>query len=78
MENALLELRTLVMGYNAGIDRAREEVTTFLNSKVDTEGSAAQVLASATSVWIRWGALATGLSPDLTNIVLDAQVGVYA
>lgn len=74
MENALLELRTLVMGYNAGIDRAREEITWFLNSKVDTEGPAAKVLASASGVWSRWGALAAGLSPDLTNIALDSQV----
>jgi len=74
VENALLELRTLVMGYNAGVDRAREEVTRFLNSKVDTTGPAAKVLASATGIWGRWGAIAAGLSPDLTNIALDVQV----
>jgi len=74
VENALLELRTLVMGYNAGIDRAREEVTHFLMSRIETERPAAKVLASATKVWSRWGALAAGLSPDLTNIALDVQV----
>jgi translation initiation factor eIF-2B subunit epsilon len=74
IENAMLELRTLVMGYNAGIDRAREEVVNFLLSKVDLEGGAAQVLASAVKIWARWGKLAEGLSPDPTNIALDIQV----
>lgn len=75
IENAMLELRTLVMGYNAGIDRAREEVVNFLMSKVELEGGAAKVLASAVKVWARWGPLAEGLSPDLSNIALDIQVG---
>ncbi|ORX35131.1 nucleotide-diphospho-sugar transferase [Kockovaella imperatae] len=71
--NALLELRTLVMGYNAGIDRARGEVTGFLMSKMDFSGPAASILEHATQTWARWGGLAEGLSPDLTNIVLDVQ-----
>jgi translation initiation factor eIF-2B subunit epsilon len=62
------------MGYNAGIDRAREEVVNFLMSKVELEGGAAKVLASAVKVWARWGGLAEGLSPDLSNIALDIQV----
>ena len=71
--NALLELRTLVMGYNAGIDRAREEVTGFLMTKIDYTGPATSVLASSTQVWARWGKLAEGLCPDLANIILDVQ-----
>ena len=74
VENALLELRTLVMGYNAGIDPAREEVTSFLVSRMDMGGGAAKVLLSATRIWERWGPLAAGLSPDLSNIALDVQV----
>ena len=74
VENAMLELRTLVMGYNAGVDRAREEVTTFLMSKIDvSSGVAAGVLKSATTIWSRWGTMAAGLAPDLTNIALDVQ-----
>lgn len=76
IENALLELRTLVMGYNAGIDRAREEVINFLVSRIDVSpagGGAAQILASATSVFGRWGKLAETLTSDPTSIVLDVQ-----
>ena len=75
MENALLELRTLVMGYNAGIDRAREEVVWSLMSRIDVDGGAVgKILASATGLWARWGALAAGVSPDAINIALDVQV----
>lgn len=73
IENALLELRTLVMGYNAGLDRAREEVVKFFLSCIDVSGGAADILKSTISVWTRWGPLAVGLAPDLTNIALDAQ-----
>ncbi|WWD22647.1 hypothetical protein CI109_107140 [Kwoniella shandongensis] len=74
IENALLELRTLVMGYNAGLDRAREEVVKFFISKIDVStGSAAAILKSTMTIWSRWGPLAADLSPDLTNIALDTQ-----
>lgn len=73
IENAILELRTLVMGYNAGIDRAREEVIHFLLSRVNVSGGAAQILASATSVFGRWGKLAESLTTDPTSVIIDAQ-----
>ena len=73
VENAKLELSTLTMGFNAGIDRAREEVTSFLMSRIDYCGTPVTILASATEIWTRWGELAIGLSTDLTNIILDAQ-----
>ncbi|KAK8844800.1 hypothetical protein IAR55_006650 [Kwoniella newhampshirensis] len=74
IENALLELRTLVMGYNAGLDCAREEVVKFFVSKIDvSSGSAAAILKSTMTVWSRWGPLAADLSPNLTNIALDTQ-----
>jgi translation initiation factor eIF-2B subunit epsilon len=72
-ENALLELRTLVMGYNAGLDRARVQVANFLMSKIVTTGAASEVLKSSTSVFRRWGPLAIGLSPDPVNLALDIQ-----
>ena len=75
VENARLELRTLVMGYNAGVDRARTEVDNFLMSQVKVEGGAAKALQSATAVWGRWGDILEGLAPDLTNVALDIQVG---
>lgn len=73
VENALLELRTLVMGYNAGVDRAREEVVSFLMSKISLEGGAAKVLADGVRIWSRWGKLAEALSSDPTNIALEIQ-----
>ncbi|KAL1405357.1 translation initiation factor eIF-2B epsilon subunit, GEF [Vanrija albida] len=74
IENASLELKTLVMGYNSGIDTARAEVVNFLMSKVPTEGSAAQILAAATKIWARWGKLAASLSRELSDVALDVQI----
>lgn len=71
--NASLELKTLVMGYNSGIDAAREEVVNFLMTKIPTEGGAAQILEKATALWERWGGLASGLARDGSDIALDAQ-----
>lgn len=73
VENASLELKTLVMGYNSGIDRAREEVVNFFMSKISLDGGAAQILADATKIWGRWGAMAANLSRDLSDIALDIQ-----
>ena len=73
VENARLELSTLTMGFNAGVDRAREEVTSYLMSRIDYSGTPITILASATATWARWGELASGLSSDPTNIILDAQ-----
>lgn len=71
--NASLELKTLVMGYNSGIDPAREEVVNFLMAKIPTEGGAAKILQTATALWERWGKLASGLARDGSDIALDAQ-----
>ncbi|EIW73036.1 hypothetical protein TREMEDRAFT_42152 [Tremella mesenterica DSM 1558] len=73
VENARLELRTLVMGYNAGVDRARVEVINFLLSKIDIKGGAMATLQSATKIWDRWGKVLEGLTPDPTNVILDMQ-----
>ncbi|KAK4685960.1 translation initiation factor eIF-2B subunit epsilon, partial [Tremellales sp. Uapishka_1] len=73
VENALLELRTLVMGYNAGIDRAREEVVNFLMSKISVGPGAKQVLESATEIWERWGKLAEELGRDAAQTAIDVQ-----
>ncbi|ORY23264.1 nucleotide-diphospho-sugar transferase [Naematelia encephala] len=74
-ENAALEMKTLVMGYNAGIDRAREEIMKFLLGKVDASGKLGDVLTSATKVFSRWGGMVKEFSPsDPTNIALDAQL----
>ncbi|TYJ53040.1 hypothetical protein B9479_006317 [Cryptococcus floricola] len=73
IENALLELRTLVMGYNAGLDRAREEVVKFFVSKVDISGNAASILGAATKVFTRWGPLISNLTSDPTLMIIDAQ-----
>jgi len=72
--NALLELKTLVMGYNSGIDLAREEVVNFIMSRVPTEGGAAKILLAATALWERWGGLATSLCREPSEVALDVQV----
>jgi translation initiation factor eIF-2B subunit epsilon len=72
--NALLEIKTLVMGYNSGIDLAREEVVNSLMEQVPTEGGAAKILAAATAFWERWGGLAAALCRDTSEIALDVQV----
>lgn len=72
--NALLELKTLVMGYNSGIDLAREEVVNFFMSKVPLEGGAAKILDASTEIWERWGGLAASLSRDASEIAVDVQV----
>ncbi|OWZ59985.1 hypothetical protein LQV05_000501 [Cryptococcus neoformans] len=73
IENALLELRTLVMGYNAGLERAREEVVKFFMSKIDIRGPATCILSSAVKVFSRWGPLMVNLTSDPTLLILDAQ-----
>lgn len=73
VENARLELRTLVMGYNAGIDAAREECTNFLLSQTEISPNPAAILASVTKIWSRWGELVTSHASDTTNIPLDVQ-----
>ncbi|WVQ82809.1 hypothetical protein IAT38_004941 [Cryptococcus sp. DSM 104549] len=73
IENAQLELRTLVMGYNAGLDRAREEVIKFFVGKITTTAGPEGNFRSAQSIFARWGPMIAGLSPDLTNIPLDTQ-----
>ena len=73
VDNARLEFRTLIMAYNAPLDDSRAAVSKFLMSQIDVSGPAAKILQSATSIWKRWGELATSLSNDNSNIALDAQ-----
>ncbi|WRT63187.1 uncharacterized protein IL334_000090 [Kwoniella shivajii] len=74
VENAALEMRTLVMGENAGQDAARKEIINFFLTKVSLEGGAPQILKSTTSVFERWGGLVRSFSTtDYTLIALDVQ-----
>ncbi|WVR03095.1 hypothetical protein IAU60_000084 [Kwoniella sp. DSM 27419] len=73
IENAVIEFRTLVLSYNAGLDRAREEIVKFFLSKVDLTQGAAGILRSTTAVFSRWAPFVQGFSSDLTNVALDAQ-----
>ena len=73
IENASLELRTLVMAYNAGLDRTRKEISSFLMSKVDVSGNAPAILSSVVKVWTSWGEMVERYTSDPTNIALDAQ-----
>jgi len=61
------------MAYNAPLDDSRAAVSKYLMSQIDVSGPAAKILQSSTSVWKRWGELATSLSNDNSNIALDAQ-----
>jgi translation initiation factor eIF-2B subunit epsilon len=72
--NALLELKTLVMGYNSGIDPARKEVVDFIMERIAPAGGAAKLLSDATAIWERWGGLATSLCRDPSEVVLNVQV----
>ncbi|BEI83791.1 hypothetical protein CcaverHIS002_0403950 [Cutaneotrichosporon cavernicola] len=73
VQNASLELKTLVMGFDSGIDPAREQVVTFFMSQMSLEGGLAQILADATKIWARWGGMAVNLSRDGSDIALDIQ-----
>ena len=73
IENASLELRTLVMAYNAGLDRTRKEISSFLMSKVDVSGNAPTILASVTKIWSSWGEMVERYTSDPTSIALDVQ-----
>ncbi|GMK58734.1 hypothetical protein CspeluHIS016_0601760 [Cutaneotrichosporon spelunceum] len=73
VQNATLELKTLVMGYDSGIDPAREQVVNFFMSRISLEGGMAQILANGTEIWGRWGDMAVNLSRDLSDIALDVQ-----
>lgn len=71
--NALLELKTLVMGYNSGIDLAREEVVNFFMSKCPTQGGAAKILGESTEIWERWGGMASSFSRDASEVAIAVQ-----
>lgn len=73
VSNALLELKTLVMGYNSGIDAAREEVVNAIMGRISLDGGAGKILATSTELWERWAGMATGLSRDGSDIAMDVQ-----
>nr|XP_019048160.1 translation initiation factor eIF-2B subunit epsilon [Kwoniella bestiolae CBS 10118]OCF27090.1 translation initiation factor eIF-2B subunit epsilon [Kwoniella bestiolae CBS 10118] len=74
VENAALEMRTLVMGENAGQDAAREEILKFFLSKITLQGGAGEILKSATSMFSRWGGLVRSFATsDFTLIAIDTQ-----
>jgi translation initiation factor eIF-2B subunit epsilon len=76
-QDALLELRTLVMGYNAGVDSARSEVVNAIIGAIDVSGgkSAVQVKTDAVKLWTKWGGMVDKLSEDMVEAVLVVQVG---
>lgn len=73
VKNARLELKTLVMGYNSGIDAAREVVVASLMDRVSLDGGAAKILSSSTALWERWAELATSNSRGGSDIAMDVQ-----
>lgn len=74
-EDALLELRTLVMGYNAGVDAARSEVINAILGAVDVQGKGAlQIKTAAVKLWQKWGGMVDKLSEDMLEAVLVVQV----
>lgn len=73
--NASLELQSLVVSFDLGIDAAREQVVSFFMGKISLDGGMAQILERATKVWRRWGGVAVKVTRerDLSDIVLDVQ-----
>nr|XP_018266114.1 translation initiation factor eIF-2B subunit epsilon [Kwoniella dejecticola CBS 10117]OBR88272.1 translation initiation factor eIF-2B subunit epsilon [Kwoniella dejecticola CBS 10117] len=76
VENAALEMRTLVMGENAGQDAARSEILNFFLSKIPISSStvAGEILKETTRIFERWGGLVRSFSTtDYTLIAIDTQ-----
>ncbi|WWC97600.1 hypothetical protein V866_004484 [Kwoniella sp. B9012] len=74
VENAALEMRTLVMGENAGQDAAREEILKFFLSKLTLSGGAGEILQSTVGIFGKWGQLVRSFSTtDYTLIAIDTQ-----
>jgi translation initiation factor eIF-2B subunit epsilon len=83
VDNALVEYRLLIKGLNADLDFSRKQVVNFMLDKSDltSGGGAPKILATATSVFTRWGDLALQLAPhpskagqnEPLKVVLDVQ-----
>lgn len=81
IDNALVEYRLLIKGYNADLDVSRKQVVNYLLAKIDLVSGAAKILASATAVFIKWGEFALQLAPhpsqagqnEPLKVVLDVQ-----
>jgi translation initiation factor eIF-2B subunit epsilon len=81
VDNALVEYRLLIKGLNADLDFSRKQVVNFMISKADITSGAPKLLATATSVFERWGDLALQLAPhpskfgqnEPLKVVLDVQ-----
>ncbi|WWC90224.1 uncharacterized protein L201_005157 [Kwoniella dendrophila CBS 6074] len=76
VENAALEMRTLVMGENAGQDAAREVILEFFLSKINvkSDSTAGDILKQTTEIFEKWGQLVRSFSTsDYTLIAIDIQ-----
>jgi translation initiation factor eIF-2B subunit epsilon len=81
IDNALVEYRLLIKGYNADLDVSRKQVVNYLLSKIDLLSGVPKILASATSVFNKWGEFALQLAPhpsqagqnEPLKVVLDVQ-----
>nr|XP_019013988.1 translation initiation factor eIF-2B subunit epsilon [Kwoniella pini CBS 10737]OCF52769.1 translation initiation factor eIF-2B subunit epsilon [Kwoniella pini CBS 10737] len=76
VENAALEMRTLVMGENAGQDAARSEILNFFLGKIEINenSTSSEILNETTRIFTRWGGLVRSFSTtDYTLIAIDTQ-----
>jgi len=81
IDNALVEYRLLIKGYNADLDVSRKQVVNYLLSKIDLSSGVPKILSSATSVFTKWGEFALQLAPhpsqagqnEPLKVVLDVQ-----
>lgn len=77
IEDALLELKTLMLSSNVGVSGprgGRHEVVTFLMEKVDVAKGAKETKKASEEVWQRWGGIIVGMGGDGVETVLAVQV----
>lgn len=81
VDNALVEYRLLIKAFNADLDFSRRQVVEYMLSKIDIGSGVPKILASATSIFTRWGEFALQLAPhpsqagqnEPLKVVLDVQ-----
>jgi translation initiation factor eIF-2B subunit epsilon len=81
VDNALVEYRLLIKAFNADLDFSRKQVVNYILSKIDLASGVPKMLASATSVFTKWGDFALQLAPhpsqagqnEPLKVVLDVQ-----
>lgn len=82
VEDALLELKTLMLSSNVGVSGpggAREVVVTWLMDLIHVgAGDARAAKTQADDVWERWGGILTGMGAGGSETMIEVQVSEHA